>query len=180
MKRIYRYSAILILLLLFASCKKMHVVSEGQKVLFQVDYINYSSGYVHNGFIIDNEGNVLTYEKPEKWHFPDKNNFLFQHEIVENMLSCKPSGKRIPESELKKYVNYINNIAASKVSARKTRTRGNRTGTTSYYCFQYSESESEYKVVTIKTEGEIECENLNFFSRRVVEWLKEINNSINK
>lgn len=168
------------MLILFATCRKLHVVSEGQKVLFQYDYINYSTDYQHNGFFIDNAGNVLTYNKPDKWNFPDHTETLTQQEIEENLSSCTPAGFRIPETELQKFVNYINNLAASKVSARRTRTRSSKAGIASFYCFQYSENEAEYKVVTVKSEGEVECENLNFYSKRVVEWMKDINSTLMK
>lgn len=180
MKNLLKYSTLIISLLLFTACKKIHVVSEGQKIFFQYEYVNYSSGFQHYGFIIDNKGNVLTFNEPEKWNFPGSNKILTQAEIEENISSCTPSGKKIPENELKKFVNYIDNIAASKVSAPRTRHRASKAGTLSYYCFIFSESDSEYKVVTVKTEGEVECENLNFFSRRVIEWMRDINRSLNK
>jgi len=180
MKTLIKYTFFIFSILLFISCKKIHVVSEGQKIFFQYEYVNYSSDFRHYGFIIDHEGNILTFNKPEKWNFPGPDKILSQAEIEENISSCIPTGKKIPETELKKFVNYIQNIAASKVSAPRTRHRASKAGTLSYYCFLYSESKAEYKVITVKTEGEVECENLNFFSRRVIEWMRDINRSLNK
>jgi len=180
MKATIKYSLFIVLILLLTTCKKMHVVTEGQKILFQYDYINYSRGFEHSGFIIDNEGNILYYNKPEKWNFPGKEKILTQAEIEENLLSCTLSGRIIPKGDLKKFTNYINNIAASKVTAPRIRPKAAKSGTISYYCFLYSESNSEYKVVTIKTDGEMESDNLNFYSRKVVEWMKGIQKSLNK
>ncbi|MGQ9620411.1 MAG: hypothetical protein ACUVTX_05435, partial [Bacteroidales bacterium] len=144
------------------------------------EYTNYATGFQHYGFIIDNEGNILSYNKPEKWNFPDKDKLITQLEIEENLSSCTPVGRKISGGELQKYVNYIDNIAASKVSAPRTRVKAANAGTSNYYCYLFSESNSEYKVVTVKTEGEIECENLNFYSRRVIEWMRDINSSLHK
>lgn len=170
---------LLLILLLFihlSGCKKDHTVSQGQKILFQQEHVNYAWGYQHYGFIIDGEGNVLTYDNPDKWNFPDKNNSLTDLQVNENISLCKLTGRKIPKAELQKYANYINLIASSKVTAPKHAAAD--MGSLVYYCYQYSESSSAYKVATIKMEGDIECENLNFFSKRVVAWMKDISLNI--
>ena len=95
-----------------------------------------------------------------------------------NIASSKISGRKIPPEELQKYVNYIDNIAASKVTSPKNVAAD--AGTISYYCYQYSENTSTYKRTIIKTEGDLECENLNFYSKKVVAWLNDIRNSVSK
>ncbi|HCI55249.1 MAG TPA: hypothetical protein PLN06_08515 [Bacteroidales bacterium] len=153
-------------------CKKSYIVSEGQKIFFQYDYINFTGEFQHHGIIIDNEGNVLAYDKPEKWNFPGKDNILTRAEVEENLSFCVPTGRQIPNKELQKYINFIDNISASKISA--PRLKSSTMGSHIYYCFQYSEVNDTYKAVIIKQEGDIECENLNFYSKKIVEWMKEI------
>lgn len=172
MKDLVKYFLLVLFLLMTAGCKKVHIVSEGQKIFFQYDYVNCAWGYQHTGFIINNEGRVLTYNKPEKWNFPGREGLLSQNEVEENLSSCTISEKEISMNELQKYVNYIDNIAASKVSA--PRRRGADRGSAIFYCYQYSESNGEYKATVIKMEGDTESENLNFFSRKVVEWMRTI------
>lgn len=156
----------------FFGCKKVHMVSQGQKILFQQEYVNYAWGYQHNGFIIDSEGNVLTFDKPDKWNWPDKNNMLSETQVNENISLCTSTGKKIPKAELQKYVNYIKYISSSKVTA--PRHVGADMGSLVYSCYQFLESSSTYKAATIKMEGDFECENLNFYSKRVVVWMKDI------
>jgi hypothetical protein len=98
--------------------------------------------------------------------------------VNENMSSCKPTGKKIPRTELQKYINYISYISLSKVTAPKH--VGSDMGSLGYYCYQFSEISSTYKVATIKTEGDLVCENLNFYSKRVVAWMKDISLSISR
>ena len=84
-------------MVLFATgCKKNIVINENQAVLFQVEYVNYALGYQHNGFIIDNKGNVLTYSNPENWNFPDKGLTISESQVKENMGKCFNSGKKVP------------------------------------------------------------------------------------
>jgi len=163
-------------ILILTGCKKSFTVSEETEVLFQYDYINYAWGYQHNGFFIDNKGNILVYNNPEEWNFADDDLRQSKKQITENLASCVQSEIRIPEEELKKYINYIKNIASSKVTAVKSVAAD--AGASKYICYQYSEITEYYKGSLIKMEGDFTCENLNFFSKKVVLWMKDINNNL--
>jgi hypothetical protein len=171
--------AVLLIASVFVTgCKKNVVISNKQAMLFQVDYVNYAWGYQHNGFIIDSEGNILTYKNPENWNFPDKNLTLNQSLVKANLGSCTNTGKKVPSEELKKYAGYIKNISLSKVTAPKNVAAD--AGSLQYICYQYSDSSGIYKGSIIKMEGDFTCENLNFFSKKVSLWLKNINDSLVK
>ena len=169
---------ILLAAFIFTACKKNVVINEKQAILFQVDYVNYAWGYQHNGFIIDNQGNVLTYKNPQIWNFPDKDFILSESEVGDNIGYCLNSGKKIPKEELKKYANYIKNISSSKVTALKNVAAD--AGSMKYICYQFSEKSGIYKGCLIKMDGDFTCENLNFFSKKVTTWLKNINDTIGK
>lgn len=154
------------------SCRKGVVLSEDQKILFQYSYVNSALGKNNQGCIIDNEGNLLIYNQPEKWNFPDKNSVLTQAQVAENLSYCSSTGIKVPQSELGRYIRYIKNIASSKVTARKSVAADK--GTFNFYCFSYSGENFTYKQVTIKTLGDFECENLNFFSKKVVDWMNQM------
>jgi hypothetical protein len=168
---------LIILTILFTTgCKKNYIISNRQAILFQLEYVNYAWGYQHNGFIIDYEGNVLTYNNPEKWNFPDTDFSLSENQVIENIGSCIRSGKKIPKEELQKYTNYIKNISSSKVSAIKN--EGADAGSLDFICYQFSEITGMYKGCLIKKEGDFTCENLNFYSKKVAAWMRDINSSI--
>jgi hypothetical protein len=167
---------ILMLTVPMAGCRKNIAISDRQAILFEFEYINYAWNYQHYGFIIDNEGNVLTYKNPENWNFPDKELRISKNLIAENISMCTPSGITIPKSELQKYSSHIKNIASSKVSAQ--RNVADDAGSSQYICYQFSETSGMYRRTIIKLEGDFTCENLNFFSRKVAEWMKKINGSI--
>jgi hypothetical protein len=162
--------------LLSTGCKKKFNISDKQEMLFQFERINYTSGYQHSGFIIDNNGNILTYNNPENWNFPDKNYSISANKVIENISKCKSSGKMISHDELQKYSNYIRNIASSKVTAIKNARA--ETGSTEFVCYQFLENSLTYKGSLIKMEGDFTCENLNFYTKKVVAWMKDINSSL--
>jgi hypothetical protein len=176
----YRYAlGLIILTILFSTgCKKNYIIREKQAIMFQLDYTNYAWGYEHKGFIIDYEGNVLIYNNPEVWNFPDKDFSMSKKQISENISSCIRSGMKIPDEELHKYTNYIKNIASSKVSAIKNVAAD--AGSLKFICYQLSESTGIYTGHLIKMEGDFTCENLNFFAKKTSSWMKEINNTLNQ
>ena len=166
----------ILLLVLVAACKKNNLISDKQTVLFQFDYINYAWGYQHTGFYIDREGNVLTYNNPREWNFTDNDLVISDMQIAENIARCTPSLVKISKEELQKYSNYIKNIGSSKVTALKNVAAD--AGSTNFICFQFSEKTGIYKGCLIKMEGNFTCENLNFYSKKVVSWMKGISGSI--
>jgi len=159
-------------------CKKNVVINEKQAILFQVDYVNYALGYKHNGFIIDNQGNVLTYKNPRNWNFPDKDLNLTENQVHDNIGYCHNSGIKIPLDELKKYAGYIKNISSSQVTALKNVAAD--AGSMQYICYQFSENPGIYKGSLIKMEGDFTRENLNFFTKKVATWLKNISDTVEK
>lgn len=159
-----------------AGCRKSSYSNEKNELLFQYEYINYAWGYQHSGYIIDNHGNILTYNNPESWNFSDKGLTLTEKQVNDNISMCKQSGKIIPEAEIQKYSGYIKNIASSKVTAMKNVAAD--AGTAEFVCYVYSESSGTYKRYLIKMEGDFTCDNLNFYSKRVVTWMKDIHTGL--
>ena len=167
---------VVVLVVSLAGCRKNIPISDKQQILFEYEYVNYAWDYQHYGYIIDNEGNVLTYRNPEKWNFPDRELRISENQVDENLSMCTHSDIRIPKSELQKYSAHIKNIASSKVSALKN--EADDSGSSQYICYQYSETSGIYKGTVIKMEGNFSCENLNFYSRKIAEWMKDISDSI--
>lgn len=169
---------LLLFILSFTGCKKNYLISEKQTIIFQYDYTNYAWGYQHNGFIIDNQGNILTYNNPEDWNFRDKDMILTEEQVAENISKCQLSGKKIPENELRKFTAYIKKFASSEITAAKNVAADS--GTAEYLCYQYSGTTGTYKGYLIRTEGDFTRENLNFYSKKVALWMKDINLSLSK
>jgi hypothetical protein len=166
----------IVLAYLFAGCKKDQILTGNQQILFHVDYRNEAWGPEHSGFFIDSKGNVITYNNPEEWNNYDNFYHLSEDKLKQNLLRCQVSDKKIPEQDILKYSNYIKNIASSKVSAR--RNVANDAGKTEFVCYQFSESTGTYQGYLIKLEGDYTSENLNFYSRKVASWLREISEAI--
>jgi hypothetical protein len=171
-----KITLIVLIFILITGCKKNYSISDKQEILFQLEYVSNVRGNQHNGFIIDNGGNVLTYSNPENWNFPDNDFSLNERQVSENVSKCVPSGKKISKEELQKYTKYIKNIASSKVTALKK--MASNAGSLEFICYMFSVNTGTYKGYLIKKEGDFTCENLNFYSKKVTAWMRDINNKI--
>ncbi len=127
-------------------------------------------------FLLTMKEICLLYDNPEEWNFPDNGSVISQDKLFENLSKCTISERIIPREELQKFSKHIQNIASSKVSAPKN--AGADMGSITYICYQFDEGSRTYKGFLIKMEGDITCENLNFFSKKVASWMKEINDNI--
>ncbi|HEX2921916.1 MAG TPA: hypothetical protein VHO50_12210 [Bacteroidales bacterium] len=170
MLRIFK-TLLLLFFILIAGCKKSYITTTEQEILFQMDVICYEPDFNHYGYIIDAKGNILSYNNPEGWHFPNSNLNITSDQIAENINRCKLAG-RLPKDEIKKFSSYIENISSTKLSGLKKQYKEKRT--VQYFCYKYSESTLVYKGYIIKTEGNYAGENLNFYSKKVVSWMKDI------
>jgi len=176
MKTLNGFIIVLSLLLLTNGCKKSYMHNEKQHILFQYDYINYAWGYVHEGFYVDDEGKIFHYRNPENWNFHSQDYSISEKQIDDNLSKCTISDVKIDLEDLAKFSSYIDNIASSKITAKKS--VGADAGTAVYICYTYNSQGGIYKGTLIKMEGDFTCENLNFYSKKVSMWLSEISNSI--
>jgi hypothetical protein len=167
---------LLIVSVLAAGCRNNLYQDKKQEILFEMEFVSYSPLYQHRGFIIDGVGNVLVYNNPETWNFPDRDLRISENLVEQNLSVCEYTGIKVSHTELQKYSNHIKNLAASKISAVKT--VSGDSGITQFICYEYSEGRGTYKGCIIKMEGDLKCENLNFFSKKIVDWMKEINSSL--
>ena len=158
--------------ILTAGCKKSDSSINNQTILFHYDH---TAGTDHSGYIIDNEGNVFTYNN-NVVNFPYNDLEINQDKADEYIGNCEYTGIKIDNRELKKYARYIEYIASSKVTApRDTR---NDSGTIRFICYQFDESTGIYTGHLIRMEGDYTRENLNFHSRRVSSWMKKLQNEL--
>ena len=101
--RVNKILIVSLALIILAGCKKNFTLSDEQEIFFQYEYRNYAWGHQHSGYFIDNKGNVLTYDNPEGWNFPDSDMMIYGNKLLENLDKCTISEKTIPRDELEKF-----------------------------------------------------------------------------
>ncbi|HUX95347.1 MAG TPA: hypothetical protein VMV47_06415 [Bacteroidales bacterium] len=167
---------IISLFLLITGCKKNYILNEKQHILFQYDYVNYSVRYNHEGFYVDDEGEIMYYSNPESWNSLSNDYNITEVKLADNLSKCIVSDVKTDKKDLIKFSSYIDNLASSKITARKN--VGSDAGMGIFICYNYDEQNGIYKGTLIKMEGDVTCENLNFYSKKVTLWLTDLNNRI--
>lgn len=174
MRSLFRIILPVSLIFLIASgCRKNYILSDEQEILFQYEYQNQSLEPRQSGYFIDKDGNLLTYDNPTEWNHPDNDLIICEEKLLENLDKCTLSDKSVLPSELEKFARHIPNISSSKVSA--LRNTGADKGSHTFICYKFDETFKVYKGYLIKMEGDYTCENLNFYSKKIVSWMKDIN-----
>ena len=168
-------SVSLIAFLLHSGCKKTNSGNDDRVILFQYEYLGPAPVNDHNGYFIDSDGNILTYNSPPDWNFPGSDLILTDDQMEENLKQSTYAGIKVPEEELARYEKYIRFLALSKVSA--PRNTGSEKGTARFICYEFTPNTGIYSGTIIKTEGAVSSENLNFYSKRIASWLKDIHTS---
>ena len=170
---------LLIIISIFFSltgCKKNYSLNEKQHILFQYDFVNFSHGYTHEGFYIDDEGEVMFYSNPENWNFLSNDYSIEEKQLADNLSKCIVSDVKADKKDLIKYSSFIDNLASSKITAKKY--TGTESGTGVCICYSYDEQNGIYRGTLIKMDGDVTCENLNFYSKKVSLWLTDLNNKV--
>ncbi len=156
---------------LTAGCKKGDSSINNQTILFQYDH---TTGPDHKGYIIDNEGNIFTYN--DIVNFPNNDLEISQDKADEYIGNFEFTGIKIDNKELNKYSRYIEYISSSKVTAPHD-TKSD-SGTIRYICYKFDESTGMYSGYLIRMEGDCTRKNLNFHSRKVSSWMEELGNKL--
>lgn len=160
------------LILIVTGCKKSLVNNDDQLIFFQYEIRNEADPAEHSGFFITGNGEVIVYNNPAGWHFPAADGTISSGDLTENINLCRHSGLTVSTEEMSRHTGLISNISSSKIFAKKE-TGTKSQGTTGYYCYQRISGEN-YKQFIIRVEGADSWENLNFFSKKVISWMKSI------
>jgi len=144
-----------------------------QKILFEVEHINYAWGWMHYGRYIDNSGKLYSYSYlnanyEDRWK-PQRNGIYTESELFEKFNHSKEFVKQISYNDLIQMANLI--PAASKGKLSETVHVGADAGSLTYKGYLYDESKNEYIEVILRVSGDDFFENLSPEAKIIAEWL---------
>jgi hypothetical protein len=142
------------------------------KLIFQSEYTNYAWGYNHNGWMLDNTGQVKRFQKSAKWVFPDSLGYVSAFDMQKNMAACDSLMAKVTTSD---YTNYARK-AYSCINGPMTKPKNTMAdaGEHIYAFYVYEPGRNRYKRVILNMTGDWSQENLAPNAKEVVEWMKLI------
>ena len=142
-----------------------------QAVYFEYEYINYAWGFQHNGWIIDEEGNVRSFKLPEDWQYPDSSGMISEAALLYNIKQTDSIIAVVDSTELDKYTALITGARDGRISVRENTAAD--AGSASLHAYLYDEEKDAYLKIFLASSGDWSSENESYNARKLVKWLKE-------
>lgn len=145
----------------------MNIYAQTPPYYFHYSYTNYAMGKQHQGWIIDNEGNVRTYTMPEKWNLPD-NNHITTEQMQENLNLANSVAFKINMETLNKYIELMKDASYSPITDPKSARFD--AGEVAFSGYIWDASERKYKEILIEQTGDYEAKNTSPKAKIIMEW----------
>jgi len=146
-------------------------------VLFQYEYVNHAWGYRHRGFMIDAQGQVLGFDRPKDWKFPDSMGFLSEKDLRFNMEYCDTICGQVDPDEAWRYYGKLRSMSDYKIEDTGVYMADAGTGVLSGWVYSYKEK--TYKNVVLATNGDMNMVNNHPDANSIIEWLKSVGEKSN-
>ena len=159
-----------LLAFLLGACEMLECDSPmGQPVYFEYHYTNYAWGYQENGWIIDREGNIRSFNLPVDFRYPDSTGYLTIGDLEHNLILTDSIVGNVDESEFEQYIEYI--PAAAEGEIGKSKSIAADAGASVLSCYLYDKEKDAYKFVFLAQSGDWEQFNLSPEAEILVDWL---------
>ena len=170
------FCLLFVLLTTFSGCLRHDDIwaenSNTDPLIFQSEYTNYAWGYNHNGWMLDNTGQVKRFQKSAKWVFPDSLGYVSATDMQKNMAACDSVMAKVSTSDFANYAGKaLNCLNGSMSKAQNTMADA---GEHIYAYYYYESGKNRYKRVILNMTGDWSQENVAPDAKVVVDWMKGI------
>jgi len=153
-------------------CPSSCEIPEGQDYLFDISYVNYAWGYRMNGYVIDREGNVSSYDHSDAEWLPSSDQYYTQAELDEKF---SQNLTLIGTVEL---TILLDRFARLSVAEEGPLSPGVNVcydaGTSTYMGYRYDSDTQHYIPIVLYMAGDTARKNFNDQAKYLFDWLLEI------
>lgn len=142
---------------------------------YTLEQTNYAWGYHKSGWMIDMQGNIMSFNLPSKWNYTDTSGFITENKLIENISNCENKIGEISKNELYRFSFLINKAIEGNMTEKIN--VGNDAGQYQYSCYKFDANSGLYKKVILSVEGDFRYHNENFEAIEISEWMKKLNNN---
>ncbi|MCU4164674.1 hypothetical protein [Carboxylicivirga caseinilyticus] len=173
MKRILFSIFTFFIIFLLTSCQKdTEILPNNQRILFQVEYLNYAWVYQHNGFLIDCSGNIYYYNNPSEWNFIEDDGTFHEEAMNENLTFTDSITHSIDNYEIIDKAAKIYQASIGPISDLKCEMAD--AGTIVYSAYILNNRTHKYHRILLKQSGDCSRENLSQAAIQLYQWLQLI------
>lgn len=155
---------------ILAACEALEYdAPEDQPLYFEYHYVNHAWGFQEYGWLIDREGNIRRFDKPEDYIQGVPGAYLKREDLEHNLALTDSIIGNVNQAELEKYINYIPGAAGGKIS--KFTSVAADAGASVLSCYMYDPKEDAYQYIFLAQSGDWEQFNLSEEAEKIVKWL---------
>ncbi len=144
---------------------------EDQPVYFEYHYINHAWGFQENGWLIDLEGNIKSFNNPVDYNQGLKGVYLSLEDLEYNLGLTDSIIGHVDNGDLEKYINYIPGAADGEIGL--SRSIAADAGSSVLSCYLYDPDMEAYQYVFLAQSGDWEQFNLSREAEKLVDWLTD-------
>lgn len=166
----------LLMLLALSACeqelKDDYEIPGDQAVLFEYHYINHAWGYAENGWLIDSEGNMHSFEFPKDFRLPDSTGYISEEDLHHNLSQCTSIIGSVEQKDLEYYSGLISGAGEGEIGSPENIAAD--AGSAVLACYMYDRNKDIYQYVFLAASGDWQQANDASEAEILVEWLKDI------
>lgn len=169
-------TTLLVLMLLpviFLSCSKRNYENVPHSY-FTKEYVNTAWGYSHQGWMIDDEGAVRSFNMPDNWHDVDSLGYISAADLQDNLASCNVTIDKVSKLKLNQQNRAVGEASEGTVTSPENTAYD--LGQTEYFCYIYMDAVSMYKKVLLAAEGDFTYYNTSSAASDITKWMKKQGN----
>ena len=157
--------------IMWACEKQEYDAPEDQPVFFEYHYINYAWGFQENGWLIDQEGNIRSFNNPADYRQGLKGATLSLEDLEHNLGLTDSIIGNLDDGDLEKYIHYIPAAAEGEIGL--SRSIAADAGSSVLSCYLYDPEMNAYQYVFLAQSGDWEQFNLSREAEKLVDWLSD-------
>ena len=171
MKR-YVFHLLLIAFVLASCNKSLNHEDIVQPVLFEYEYVNHSWVYTHNGWMIDENGDVRGFNLPDNWTFPDADGYISKDDLKENLANTDTIFHTVNKDKMLNYFASRNKLLLGEVDTSDTMMAD--AGMSVMYVYVWNSNKELYKRKLLKSKGDFQLTNNSVKTKETVDWLESV------
>ncbi|HKJ43125.1 MAG TPA: hypothetical protein VKA27_13605 [Sunxiuqinia sp.] len=141
---------------------------QNQTIYFQFEYQNHAWGPQHRGFIIDQQGNIYDYNKPENWTFPEKDQ-ISREDFNNNLEQTQVRLTQISGTELQRMLNLVYKAKNGDLTEQKSVMAD--AGEDTYCIYIGNEGDQKLTKYVLQIRGDFYQKNTSAAADTITNWL---------
>jgi hypothetical protein len=178
-----RYLIALVLSLLIISCDDEENITGGGQdfpetpthpIYYQYEFTDYDNGPIHNGWFIDNQGAVRSFNFTSNdylWYDADAEGYISEDNFLSNFNQQNTIIDQIDMNELSSMNKYVDGLESIMSEEYQIDSTG---GTANFYAYRWDDDRQMYKRITIGQGGDFNVVNLMPGAAELSDWMMGI------